>query len=257
MTARPGTRHWRLVRAGRDAIPNSVRRFNRRVRQRRLRAAAPWLTLPAAGVLAVVVAWLVLGTSLFGVRQVRVSGAGFVSPAEVVDVAGVPLRTPLARVDTAAVEARVATLAPVERVAVRRDWPGTLVIEVVERTPVAAVPAGPRFLLLDASGSAFGTVDRVPAGLPLVRLATSPDQADATTRAALAVLAALTPQLRTALATLVADAPTRVRLELADGKVIVWGDATENDTKATVATSLLGRPGREIDVSAPDVVTVR
>ena len=39
-------------------------------------------------------------------------------------------------------------------------------------------------------------------------------------------------------------------------EVIVWGDAQQNETKALVATSLLGRPGRTIDVSAPDVVTV-
>lgn len=256
MTPRPGNRRWRLVRAGRDALPNSVRRFNR-VRQPPLRGAGPWLTVLAGGVVAVLGAWLVLGTSLFGVRQVQVSGVSFVVPAEIQQVAAVAPGTPLARVDLAAVESRVGALPPVERVAVRRDWPATLVIEVVERTPVAAVPAGQRFLLVDSRGIAFGTVGRVPAGLPLVRLAASPDPADPTTRAALTVLAALTPQLRAPLTTLVADAPTRVRLELRDGRVVVWGDATQNDTKATVATSLLGKPGRKIDVSAPEVVTVR
>ncbi len=43
---------------------------------------------------------------------------------------------------------------------------------------------------------------------------------------------------------------------LTGGREIVWGDATENATKARVATSLLGRSGTVIDVSAPDVVTV-
>ena len=51
-------------------------------------------------------------------------------------------------------------------------------------------------------------------------------------------------------------APTRISLELTDGRTVVWGDATDNDDKAIVATALLGQPGKTIDVSAPNVVTV-
>ncbi|HEV7713849.1 MAG TPA: peptidase S33, partial [Asanoa sp.] len=47
MTVRPGggapeRRRWTLVRAGSDAMPSSVRRFMRRARRRRVRAALPW-----------------------------------------------------------------------------------------------------------------------------------------------------------------------------------------------------------------------
>jgi cell division protein FtsQ len=58
---------------------------------------------------------------------------------------------------------------------------------------------------------------------------------------------------------LVADAPTRIRLELTGGRVIVWGDATENAAKVRVATMLLGSQGaaKTFDVSAPSVVSVR
>jgi cell division protein FtsQ len=54
-----------------------------------------------------------------------------------------------------------------------------------------------------------------------------------------------------------APAPTRIVLRLAGGRQIVWGDSSDNQAKARVATSLLARPGTVIDVSAPDVVTVR
>ncbi|HZN72045.1 MAG TPA: FtsQ-type POTRA domain-containing protein [Micromonosporaceae bacterium] len=252
-----GQRTWRLVRAGRDAIPNSVRRFNQRVRRRRWRAAAPWVV---AGLVLLVIglsAFIVYGTSLLGVRQIQVTGTDVVTPWEVRDAAGVPLGTPLARVDLAVVRDRIAALPPVARVEVHRDWPAALVIQVVERTPAAVVPLDKRYILTDASGVGYLTVDRPPAGLVVVRLPGRPDPADPTTRAALAVLGALTPKLRAQLVTLVADAPTRVRLELRNHRVVVWGDATDNETKAIVASSLLDKPGKEIDVSAPEVVTVR
>jgi cell division protein FtsQ len=38
--------------------------------------------------------------------------------------------------------------------------------------------------------------------------------------------------------------------------VIRWGDAERSDIKATVATALLDRPGRTIDVTVPDVATI-
>jgi len=218
---------------------------------------APWA---AAGLVLLVIAlgaWVVYGTSLLGVKQVQITGLGVLTPTEVLEAAAVPTGTPLARVDPAAVRARIAALPAVARVEVTRDWPAILIIDVVERTAAAAVPEGTAFLLTDATGVAYLTVDRVPSGLPVVKLPGRPDPADPTTRAALAVLGALTPKLRGQMVALVADAPTRVRLELRNHRVVVWGDATDNETKAVVASTLLDKPGKEIDVSAPDVVTVR
>jgi cell division protein FtsQ len=244
------------VRARSDAVPVSVRRFNQRARPRRMRAAAPWAV--AATVLLVVglVAWLVYGTSVLGVRRVQVDGTAVLDPRQVEEAAAVQPGTPLARVDLDAVRARVAKLAPVARATVDRLWPGTLLVVVTERTAVAAVPVSGTFALVDGSGVAFHTVPARPAGLPVVRLA-RPGPDDPTTTAALSVLAALTPTLRERLTEIVAELPTRIRLSLRDKKTIIWGDATENDTKAKVATALLGQPGTEIDVSAPEVVTVR
>jgi cell division protein FtsQ len=257
--ARPvsgGARRWRLVRASTDAVPPSVRRFMRRARQRRLRAALPWALISAVLGLVALVSWVVLGTGVFGVRQVRVVGVNLVTPTEVRVAAALPEGAPLARVDLAAVRGRVGALAPVATVMVSREWPDTIVIEVVERTPTAVVPQGKRFAVVDRTGVVFQTLDRRPAELPLVRVA-SPGRDDAGTRAALEVLAVLTPQLREQLAEVAVEGPARIKVLLRGGRTVVWGDATSGDTKARVATSLLARKGNTIDVSAPDVVTVR
>jgi cell division protein FtsQ len=130
------------------------------------------------------------------------------------------------------------------------------VIRVTERTAAAVVAVGDGLSLIDASGVVFARVGQRPADLVLLKLAT-PAPGDPSTRAALSVLAALTPPLRTPLAALVADAPARIRLELTDGRSIIWGDATQNETKARYAAALLGKPGKIIDVSAPNLLTTR
>jgi cell division protein FtsQ len=251
-----GGRSWRLFRAYRDAVPPSVRRFMARARQRRLRAALPWAV--GVGVLAVVglLIWTVYATAVFGVREVRVVGAAVASVEQVRAAAAIGARSPLARVDLDRVRARVEGLAPVDHAVVTRDWPDAVVVQVVERTPVAAVPRGDAFLLMDGEGVAFTTAARPPAGLPVVRLA-NPAPGDINTRAALTVLSALTDDLREQLTELSVQAPARIRLALKKDRDVVWGDDTQSPTKARVATALLQRKGKTIDVSAPDVVTLR
>ena len=75
-----------------------------------------------------------------------------------------PPGTPLARVDTDAVAARVGALPPVASVEVSRSWPGTLVIDVTERSPVAAVATPTGFVLLDAAGVVVPDRRGAPAG---------------------------------------------------------------------------------------------
>jgi cell division protein FtsQ len=252
-----GGRRWRLVRARGDAVPASVRRFSARARARRLRAARPWLL--ALAVLAVLggLYAVVFATPLLGVADVRVRGVHLLTADEVRAAVAVRPGTPLARVDLAAVTRRVDRLSPVARATVSRDWPDALTVRVVERTPAAAVPVGGGFTIVDADGVAFDSVPQRPAGLPVVAVP-APGPSDPTTRAALTVLGALTPELRAALVSLVADAPTRIRLELSGGRSIIWGDASASVAKAQTVTGLLAArgKGKVIDVSALPVVTM-
>ncbi|MEU4561415.1 FtsQ-type POTRA domain-containing protein [Actinoplanes sp. NPDC023936] len=251
-----GSRNWRLVRADPDAVPPSARRFMARARQRKLRAAMPWLI--AAGVLLVagLLVWLVYGTSVLGVRTVEVVGAELLSQEQVRAAAAIPPDRPLARVDLSAAGARVRGLPAVDRVVVSRSWPSTVVIEVVERSAVAAVPARQGFILIDDDGVPFRAVAEQPAGLPLARLA-KPGPLDENTESALTVLESLSDELRKQVVAVAVPSPVKIRLELRKGRVVIWGDDTKSDEKSKVATELLGQKGDEIDVSAPTVVTIR
>lgn len=252
-----GARRWTLVRAPGQAVPPSVRRFNQRARQRRMRAAAPWLAGLVAVALLGLVGLVIYRSSVFGVRSVAVRGNTLVTADQVRSAAAVRHNAPLASLDLAAVARRVQRLPAVRQARITRDWPSTLVVTVTERTPVAVL-ARPdkRYDEIDESGVVFRTVPARPDKLPLIAVA-APGPSDPGTRTALAVLDALTGELRGLLATLVADSPTQIRLQLRDGRQVVWGDATASAEKAQVATVLLRRgEGKVIDVSAPHTVTV-
>ncbi|MGH3715478.1 MAG: cell division protein FtsQ/DivIB [Micromonosporaceae bacterium] len=251
-----GGRRWTLVRATRDAVPSSVRSETESplvVRRRRL---LRWLTAIAVLTVIGLLTWVVYGTGVFAVAEVQVTGTKVLTPDQVRTAAAISTGTPLARLDTDGITDRVSALAPVARVEVDRQWPDTVLIRVTERTPVAVVPAGRRYAVLDASGVVFHSVGKRPPELPLVEL-TRPGPKDPVTRDALRVLAALTPQLRTVLVKLVAPSTTRIALHLTKGRTVLWGDAEHSVRKAQAATALLKRNPRVIDVSAPDVVTTR
>lgn len=261
---------WRLVRAGTDAVPAWVRRFfaSRRPaeqpRQRRPFRPHRRSLVIAGGVLAVLMlgGWLLWATPVLGVREIQVTGAGILSVEQVRQAAAVPDRTPLPRVRTNDVAARVEALPAVADAQVRRAWPRTLVIEVVERTGVAAVPTGDQYALIDVDGVVFHQQPESPVDLPLL-LVDSPGPEDPATRAALTVLAALTPELRADLETLTVAGPVSIELSLFSGWTVLWGDETASEDKARVATALLDHEGLPnpaatvIDVSAPEVVSVR
>ena len=246
-------RRYRLVRARPEAVPTSLRRMYRRLPH--ARSPRPWIYAGLAGVVLGALGWILFGTSLLGVRTVEVTGSELATPDQVRAAAGIVAGTPMARLDTGAVARRVGALPPVASVDVRRSWPHTVVIEVSERVPLATVAVDGRYGIVDAAGVVFRTVADRPSGLALIDVS-APGPDDPATRAALRVLQALTPELRGRLSVVRADSPTHVRVRLRGGREIVWGDAEQSETKARLATSLLSRPGRTIDVTAPDAVTV-
>ncbi|GAA4898202.1 cell division protein FtsQ [Stackebrandtia albiflava] len=244
--ARPGTRK------SRTRSPRTWRLLTARVRGGRR-----WLVFTVLGVvvLAGFVTWLGYGSPAFGVERVEVRGATFTDPDKVREAAAVPRGTSLLAVDADGIAARVAELAEVARVEVGRDWPHTVVVEITERTPRLAVPTGDGYALVDAAGVVFRTVEDAPSGTVVATL-DDPGRADPATVAVLTVLSALTPELESLLVKVSAPAATRITLLLEDERTVFWGDASDSDRKAQVATALLSRPERHFDVSAPDVPTV-
>lgn len=221
-----------------------------------------WRWLVAGLVLLVLIGglgWVLLGSALFDARSVQVVGTREL-PADVVQaVAAVPLGTPMLRLDTKAVETRVAAIPRVASVQVRCNIDGTVRIEVTERIPVALVSRG-SVRLVDATGTVYATVPDEPAGLPELRAARV-GPGDAPTMAALTVLTALPDWLRVQVRSVTARSPIDVVLRLdaareGGEREVRWGDVSEGDRKAAVLAPLLTQPGKIYDVSSPTLPTI-
>lgn len=238
---RPGAPH------GDDAPARGGRRLGR----------GPLLAV-AAGVVAVVVlaTWLVAFSPVLGAKTVSVRGLRTLTQAQVRAAAHITRGTPLVRLDTGAVAARVETIPEVASARVSTSFPGTVVITVTERRAVGWVDTGGRAALVDRTGTRFHTVRSAPRGLPHLVLPSGP-QADATARAVAAVAAALPPGVLAQLASIQAFDPTAITLLLRDQRVVRWGSADRSADKARILPALLHQPGTLFDVSNPDLVVAR
>ncbi len=222
------------------------------------------LVAGSVAVLLAVAAWVVLASPLLAVRTVQVDGAATL-PADLVrQVAGVPVGTPLVRVDTAAAAARVGGLPQVAAAQVSRGWPDRVVVTVRERVPVAVVQSAGTRVLLDVTGTPFDTITGdPPAGVVPLQVA-GPGPDDAATRAALGALVSLPRAVRDQVASLAATSGDDVTLTLTDGTTVLWGSADEAARKAEVLAAVLDQlaagtvdPAAQIDVSEPAAVVLR
>jgi cell division protein FtsQ len=201
-------------------------------------------------------AWLVFFSSVLGVREIQVVGNLGLPAQRIQQVAGVAEGKPLATVDLAEVEDRIGRIPQIESVVVSRGWPGTLLVEIVEREPVAVVQVGLKFALMDRHGVVTEIRDVAPPALPVLRV-DRPGPTDPATAAALTVMGALPADLAPRVAEVLAPSAETVSLRLKDGRTVVWGGGDRPADKARILVTLLRRQADTYDVSSPDVVTVK
>jgi cell division protein FtsQ len=206
-------------------------------------------------VLVTTLVYLLLFTSVLGVRSVAVSGNKLVATKDIVEAAAIADGTPMFRVDTDAARERVARLPRVSSVDVSRSWPGTVRITITERVPVAVVKSADGYHEIDGTGVDFAVIPKAPSGTP--RLAVGRAAADdAPTVAAVTVLTHIPKQLLKRIVTITPHTPGDVHLALKGGKTVKWGNADQSERKAAVLAALLTRPGKVYDVAAPDAPAV-
>lgn len=213
--------------------------------------------LSAVTVLAIVAgtAWLVLFSSHLALKSVRVEGTQYLSKDEVVKAAGLPMGTPLARLDLAQAQNVVEGLRAVKSVDVTRQWPTSVRITITERTAVAVVQSGHLIRGLDAEGVLFREYGKRPANLPMVQA--QGEVGEEALAEAAKVAGALPASLNRQMKVLRVRTVDDIILDMRNGKQIVWGSAGRSDLKAQVLPVLLKQPGTVYDVSAPSLPTVR
>jgi cell division protein FtsQ len=194
-------------------------------------------------------------TPVMSARSIIVTGIGAVTRDEVLYAAQVPPGTPLLQINTDGIADRVAAIRRVASVRVQREYPSALRITVVERIAIVVkdFPDGPH--LFDRDGVDFATGPPPPA-LPYLDV-DNPGPTDLATKAALAVLTALRPEIAAQVGRIAAPSVASITLKLADGRTVIWGTNDRTEEKAEKLAALLTQPGRTYDVSSPDLPTVK
>lgn len=250
-TSRPSTP---AAAAAAEARFAERERFRRRTRWIRVGVAALVVAVSfAAG-------WVVGFSSAFAVRSVQVAGVQRLDPGQVERVAKVPRGGSLALLDTAPIEARIRTLAPVADVDVSRRFPGTVRIEITERIPVAVLDAPDGRRLVDAEGVAYA-----PAGDSGSRYLVVETGGAALTPENLVEILAMVdglPELiRAKVDKVEADTVQEMTVLLSGGRKVLWGGPEETEFKARVLDLLLRekktRTAKTFDVSVPEAPTVK
>ncbi len=205
--------------------------------------------------LAVALGLVLYFTPVMSARSIVVTGIGAVTRDEVLDVAHVRLGTPLLQINTDRVADQVAAIRRVASARVQRQYPSALRITIVERVPVVVkdFPDGPH--LYDRDGVDFATAPPPPA-LPYIDV-DNPGPTDPATKAALAVLLALRPEIVAQVGRIAAPSVASITLTLTDGRTVIWGTNDRTEEKAQKLGALLTQPGRVYDVSSPDLPTVK
>lgn len=243
--------------SGASERPGRVSDLPARLYAARLRARSRWrrlaVTVTVAACLLALTGYLVLWhTSLIAVRGIRVVGAKSVASATILNAAQIRSGSPMAALDPAAVAARVRQIPQIASAAVSRDWPGTVVVTVSERTAAALVPDAHGYAVVDSGGVVFGQVSAPGKGLPVITVS-APAKAAEVVPGALSALRALPASVDKEIAAITASDPYAITLRLTDGATVNWGGAGRPADKARDLVALL-RIGahRHYDVSAPD-----
>jgi cell division protein FtsQ len=242
----------------RQAEPRGISRL-RRLSRHRTGVALLLVGLLVGG------GWLLYGSPWLRVRRVEVTGVRVLTREEVREAAPVRLGIPLASVDTGAVEARLrARLPRIASVAVVRTWPGTLMLEVTERTPKAVLKVGGNFIEVDAQGVRYATDSTAPSGVPLVKLTAPTTGAGVSEtnryfgtgnllRAAVQVGADLPESVQKQTQVIQVESFDGISLELSGGRRVLWGSPQGGAQKAVALLALMkeAADAKYFDVSAP------
>lgn len=142
-----------------------ARTWTRRAQRRRSRSVLSVLL----ALVAVAAAFMFLRSPYFAVVEVEVAGLSTLAAEEMVAWSGIQAETLIWQMSPEAVARRIETHPVVAGAAVTRRWPNRVVINILERTPVATGRYQQLWMLIDGDGIVYRMQPQRQADLPELR----------------------------------------------------------------------------------------
>ena len=231
----------------------TVLEAQRRRRQRR------WIALGVA-VATLLAAAGVLWSPLTDVDVIQLSGTESLDADALRDASGIVTGDQLVQVDLAAARDRLRDAPMVAAATVRREWPDTVRISVVEERPVLQLRNGETVHVVSSTGrvlpDGLDDVESLPVlDVPAVRLAVG-EQVPGSLRPALVVHARMPEPLRPALSSGRLDQDGSMSFALPDEATIAFGPVEDVPAKLVAIQAFLDQVTMEcldvLDVRQPD-----
>jgi cell division septal protein FtsQ len=189
-------------------------------------------------------------TSLFATRDIRIEGAATLTREDVLRLAGIGPGTNVFHLDADAVARALVADPWIATASVERHLPGTIVIRLQEREPIARSTVGLATVVLAGDGVALPGASAD--GLPEIRASVG-EPSDAAR-----ALAALERILRARVAAVVVEPSGELVMDLAGDLTVHYGSPGDDAAKATALHAVLAwaaaqdEPLREVDVTVPE-----
>ena len=200
-------------------------------------------------------------TPMLAVETIKVAGLDRLKPAQVQAALKSQLGTPLPMVRSEVIGDKLKGFPLIESFSVRSQPPHTLVVNIIERTPICIVTVNGSAYLYDPAGVRIGPAsgsDSYP------QLAINGDPASSREyQLAIEVLLALPASLLPRVYSIDAKSKDNVSMQLRGnaGQAIVWGDASNSVLKSKVLAALIRNHKKSdrvtFDVSSPNAPVVR
>lgn len=185
------------------------------------------------------------------VKKVEVRGNQVVATDSILQLAQIQPNIQLLRVNINETSQRLMTISQIKKVDIRRGWPATLVIDVVERTALAITDIPEGRYLVDENGVAYQTVTP-EANFPLIF---GPD--DLTRSIAIKAWQSFPTWLQSEVVSTTVDDPESIWFLLNSGRRVEWGNLEKPEEKAAVLKVLRRMAASNYDVSTPEVPVVK
>lgn len=244
------------VKARKAFERDEVRRFTAHLRRRR----AVWLSICGSLVAVLIFVGIGVFTPLLALQTITVEGAARVPADQIVTALQPEMNKPLPLVNMDSVRKAVEAQPLVKSYSTVASPPHTLVIKIVERSPIGYLPTATGFTMVDPAGVVMENSQERTPGIPLFTV-----EGDSTKspgfQAGVDVLESLPSSLAGQVEEVIAKTTDDVTLVLTGGARVFWGGPENASFKNHVLTKLLAvnpvGTVSEYDVSSPKTAVVR
>ncbi len=179
-----------------------------------------------------------LHSSVFSVKEIRVSGTKQLSPQEVVALADLKKGVNIFKTNLIKAKERIAVHPLVKQVEISREFPATIVIEITERKPIGLIPDRGWFVVVSEDGAYLARVNNLSSiNLPIITGvktgSSGPGQkiADERLKTALDYLKATPLNIRAAVSEINVSDLNNIRMFTIDKAEVRFGDSARINEK--------------------------